>query len=205
MQANKSARYRPRCRWLGGGRKLSAAGPRCTPVQRSRRRDNDATDFHRWRQKYVIGPGSVSTANSRSWSTRNYDVPEITGYSIKGFGIIEFESFGLRTLIAGVTSDYTSASCDLRCVLRAESYLFACDSPRVMPRVIAIIHRQTGPERSSSFFDGVNEIIEQLVCLSALCERVCSVGQLMPVSTRCPATRWTTLDIGRRFDGKWTV
>lgn len=38
------------------------------------------------------------------------NVREITGYSIRGFTVIEFESLGLRALIVRVTLDYVAAA-----------------------------------------------------------------------------------------------
>jgi len=42
-------------------------------------------------------------------SSSGHDVREITGYSIRGFSVIEFESPGSRALIVRVTLDYIAA------------------------------------------------------------------------------------------------
>lgn len=48
----------------------------------------------------------VGLKHSAARSSSGHDVREITGYSIRGFSVIEFESSGLRALIVRVTLDY---------------------------------------------------------------------------------------------------
>jgi len=49
--------------------------------------------------------GILTRAFGAARSSLGHDVQEITGYSIRGFSVIEFESLGSRALIVRVTLD----------------------------------------------------------------------------------------------------
>lgn len=59
----------------------------------------------------ILTRASVSLgARDAARSSSGHDVREITGYSIRGFSVIEFESLGSRALIVRVTLDISADS-----------------------------------------------------------------------------------------------